>query len=105
VQEKIATLGEFPEFAGFLFGSVEPDPALLDRDVLREAAAAVAGVEKWEAGEIERALRGLAERLGRKPRELFQPIRVAVTGSSVSPGLFESLELLGKAESLARLSP
>jgi glutamyl-tRNA synthetase len=39
-----------------------------------------------------------------KPREAFQPIRVAVTGSKISPGLFESLEVLGKDESLARLS-
>ena len=52
---------------------------------------------------IEAALRGLAERLGLKPREAFQPIRLALTGSKVSPGLFESLELLGKEESLARI--
>jgi glutamyl-tRNA synthetase len=42
-------------------------------------------------------------RLGLKPREAFQPIRLALTGSKVSPGLFESLELLGRDESLARL--
>ena len=51
-----------------------------------------------------RALRGLAERLGLKPRDAFGPIRAAVTGSKVSPGLFESLELLGREESLARLA-
>ena len=50
------------------------------------------------------ALRALAERLGLKPRQAFQPIRLAVTGSKVSPGLFESLELLGRDESLARLT-
>jgi len=104
VQEKIATLGEFPAFAGFLFVRVEPDPDLLgDGAVLPAAAQALAGVEPFEADRIERALRELAERLGLKPREAFQPIRLALTGSSVSPGLFESLELLGKEESLARI--
>ena len=104
VQEKIATLGEFPRFAGFLFARVEPDPEMLgDGAVLPAAAAALAEVEPFEAKGIESALRGLAERLGLKPREAFQPIRLALTGSSVSPGLFESLELLGKEESLARI--
>jgi glutamyl-tRNA synthetase len=104
VQEKIATLGEFPAFAGFLFARVEPDPALLgDGAVLPAAAEALETVEPFEAEQIERALRGLAERLGLKPREAFQPIRLALTGSPVSPGLFESLELLGKEESLARI--
>jgi glutamyl-tRNA synthetase len=104
VQEKIATLGEFPAFAGFLFARVEPHPELLgDGAVLPAAAEALAGVEPFEAERIERALRELAERLGLKPREAFQPIRLALTGSSVSPGLFESLELLGKEESLARI--
>ena len=104
VQEKIARLGEFPDFAGFLFARVEPDAAQLgDGAVLPEAAAALADVEPFEAGRIEAALRALADRLGLKPREAFQPIRLAVTGSSVSPGLFESLELLGKEEALARI--
>ena len=104
VQEKIATLGEFPAFAGFLFARVEPDPELLgDGAVLPAAVETLAAVEPFEAKRIEVALRGLAERLGLKPREAFQPIRLALTGSSVSPGLFESLELLGKEESLARI--
>jgi glutamyl-tRNA synthetase len=104
VQEKIATLGEFPAFAGFFFGRVKPDPDKLgDGAVLPEAGAALAEVEPFDAERIEAALRALAERLGLKPREAFQPIRLAVTGSSVSPGLFESLELLGKDEALARI--
>ena len=104
VQEKIATLGEFPRFAGFLFGPLEPAPAVRDGAVLPAAAEALAGVEPFDAARIEAALRAVAERLGLKPRDAFQPIRVAVTGSTVSPGLFESLELLGKEESLARLN-
>ena len=104
VQEKIATLGQFPAFAGFLFARVEPDPELLgDGAVLPAAAETLAAVEPFEAERIEQALRALAERLGLKPREAFQPIRLALTGSAVSPGLFESLELLGKEESLARI--
>ncbi len=106
VQEKIERFGQFPEFAGFLFRDVAPDPALLDGDAPLVAAARdeLAGVEPFEASEIEAALRALAERLELSPRKAFQPIRVAVTGSKISPGLFESLELLGKDESLRRLS-
>src|SRR5439155_5135095 len=74
VQEKIETLGEFPGFAGFLFGPVEPDPALLAgaAPVLRGAHEALAEVEPWRADEIEAALRALVERLGSKPRDAFQ---------------------------------
>jgi glutamyl-tRNA synthetase len=106
VQEKIATLGEFPDFAGFLFEPVEPDRALIDGSgpLLQEARTILAELEPFEAARIEDSLRTLAERLGLKPREAFQPIRVAVTGSKVSPGLFESIELLGRDETLARLA-
>ena len=106
VQEKITRLGEFPAFAGFLFHDVEPDAAQLDggEDVLRGARDALAETEPFTAEPIEATLRGLAERLELSPRKAFQPIRIAVTGSKVSPGLFESLELLGKERSLARLT-
>jgi glutamyl/glutaminyl-tRNA synthetase len=103
VQEKIAKLGEFPDFAGFLFHDVEPDQALLDRGVLAAAAETLERVEPFTAEPIEAALKELCERLGLKPRQAFPPIRVAVTGSKVSPGLYESLELLGRDESLARI--
>jgi glutamyl-tRNA synthetase len=103
VQEKIETLSQFPDYVRFLFEDVRPDPALLDGEVLAAAAEELAAVEPFDADHIEPALRGLAERLGLKPREAFQPIRVAVTGSKVSPGLFESIELLGREQTLARL--
>jgi glutamyl-tRNA synthetase len=105
VQEKIERLGQFPEFAGFFFGPVEPDPGLLAGrgQILERAEEALASVEPFTAEAIEAALRGLADELGLKPRDAFQPIRVAVTGSLVSPGLFESIELLGRDEALARL--
>jgi glutamyl-tRNA synthetase len=106
VQEKIKRFGEFPGFAGFLFGPVEPDPALLDGGgaVLSEARQALEAVEPFTVDRIETALKEVCERLGLKPREAYAPIRVALTGSRVSPGLYESAELLGKDESLARLS-
>ena len=103
VQEKIAKLGEFPDFAGFLFHDVEPDPAQLDPDVLAAAAEALERVEPFTAERIEAALKELCDRLGVKPRQAFAPIRIAVTGSKISPGLYESLELLGREESLARI--
>jgi glutamyl-tRNA synthetase len=104
VQKKIERLDKFAEFAGFLFHDVEPDPGLLDPAVLASAVEALAQVEPWAAEAIEAALRGLAERLELSVRQAFQPIRVAVTGSMTSPGLFESLEVLGREESLRRLS-
>jgi glutamyl-tRNA synthetase len=104
VQEKIGRLGEFPGFAGFLFHDVEPDPALLDRRILGSASSALERVEPWTAEAIEVALKRLCDELGEKPRTVFPPIRVAVTGSRVSPGLYESLELLGKDESLNRIA-
>jgi glutamyl-tRNA synthetase len=105
VQEKIARLGEYPAFAGFFFHRVEPPPGLVEdaQPVLAEARETLAAVEPFTAEPIEGSLRGMAERLGLKPREAFGPIRAAVTGSRISPGLFESLELLGRDESLARL--
>jgi glutamyl-tRNA synthetase len=105
VQEKIETLDQFPDYVRFLFEDVAPDPALVDGSapVLAEAENALAGLEPFDAETIERELRGLADRLQLKPRDAFQPIRVAVTGSKISPGLFESLELLGRERSLDRL--
>jgi glutamyl-tRNA synthetase len=103
VQEKIPVLGAFPGFAGFLFHDVEPDPSLVDGAVLELAAGTLDEVEPWDAQTIERALRRLAAELELPPRKAFQPIRVAVTGSKVSPGLFESLELLGKTVTLSRV--
>ncbi len=104
VQEKITRLDEFPAFAGFFFHDVQPDRTQLDAAVLAPARETLEHVEPWAAEPIEAGLRALAERLGLPPRKAFQPIRVAVTGSTVSPGLFESLELLGREESLRRLS-
>src|SRR5438067_6585 len=105
VQEKIARLAEFPGFAGFFFHDVEADAADLDggTPMLTLAEEALTSLEPFEAPAIEAALREAADRLELKPRQAFQPIRVAVTGSKVSPGLFESIELLGRETTLTRL--
>jgi glutamyl-tRNA synthetase len=103
VQEKIGRLGEFPDFAGFLFEDVAPPADDLDPRILRAADEALERTEPWTAAAIEAALKELCVELGEKPRTVYAPIRVAITGSRVSPGLYESLELLGRETSLARL--
>ena len=91
-----------------LFGREAADvEKLLNEDgqvVVKAAHDALASVEGWETASIEEALRrALVEDLGLKPRNAFGPVRVAVTGRRISPPLFESLELLGRERSLARL--
>ncbi len=103
VQEKIGRLGEFPDFARFLFEDVAPPADDLDPRILRAADDALVATEPWTAAAIETTLRELCDELGEKPRTVYAPIRVAITGSRVSPGLYESLELLGRDTSLARL--
>ncbi len=105
VQEKIVRLEEFPAYARFLFEDVSPDPAEIDggAPVVAAARDALADLEPFTAESIESALRAMLAELGLKPRQGFQPIRIAVTGSNVSPGLFESIELLGRETTLARL--
>jgi glutamyl-tRNA synthetase len=105
VREKITKLSDYPAFAGFFFGDVEPDAAELDGGAQMLAATedALASLEPFDAASIEAALRAKADELGLKPRQAFQPIRVAVTGSRISPGLFESIELLGREKTLSRV--
>jgi glutamyl-tRNA synthetase len=106
VQEKLVRLEEFPDYARFLFEDVSPDRAELEGggQVLAAARDALAELEPFTAETIEAGLRGVAESLGLKPRQAFQPLRVAITGSRISPGLFESVELLGREKTLERLS-
>jgi glutamyl-tRNA synthetase len=102
VQEKIEKFSQYPDFARFFFEEVSPDGA--DPRICAAALERLREVEPWEATRLEEELRALADELGEKPRTAFQPIRLAITGSKISPGLFESLELLGRETSLARLS-
>ncbi len=101
VQAKIEKFSQYPDYVRFLFEPVSPGAA--DPVVCGAAAEALGVVDPWAAAGIEESLRAFAEAEALKPREVFAAIRLAVTGSKVSPGLFESLELLGRDESLARL--
>jgi len=115
VHERMTTLAEAVDMLGFLFvdeASFERDPAdaakLLDetgRGVAKAAHDALGEIPTWDTASIDEALReALVEGLGLKPRNAFGPVRVAITGRRVSPPLFESLELLGRERSLARLA-
>jgi glutamyl-tRNA synthetase len=109
-QEKMQTLDDFWRLAGFL---VEPQPidekawskVMRDgaTDNLARARDALAAVEPFDQEGVEQALRGLVEELGAKPKDVYQPVRVAISGSTVSPGIFESVALLGREETLARI--
>jgi glutamyl-tRNA synthetase len=113
VQERIHTLADGAALVDFLLAgddfSVDEEAAAkhLGADGQRVLAAAVASLEPlndWSAEPIESALHAaLVDGLGLKPRNAYGPIRVAVTGRTVSPPLFESMALLGRALSLARL--
>jgi glutamyl-tRNA synthetase len=111
VQEKLRELSQFESFAGFLFGPVRYEEDAVGRVVddpdspraLESARTALEQVAEWDAGSIEDALRGACEETGLKPRVLFGPVRVAISGRTVAPGLFESLQLLGREESLSRI--
>ena len=114
VAERVNKLAEVVPMLGFLFADEEhftrneDDVAkLLDEtgtDVVRAARDALAEIGQWSTAAIEEALRSaLIEERGLKPRVAFGPVRVAITGSRVSPPLFESMELLGRDRSLARL--
>jgi glutamyl-tRNA synthetase len=103
VQVKLVRLDRYPEYAGFFFRDVAPDAKLLDGRVLAAAAEALAELEPFETETIEQAMRSLAESLELKPGKAFQPIRAALTGTNVSPSLFESIELLGREKTLERI--
>ena len=105
VQEKIATLGEYPKFCAFLFSDPVPiaDELVGAREILLAAVAALDKTDPFDSEHIEQGLREMAELLELKPRKAFQPVRIAVTGSKISPGLFESIELLGRRKSINRL--
>jgi glutamyl-tRNA synthetase len=114
VTERVATLREATEMLGFLTDDdanfvVDPDAAAKQlgaeqRPTVVAARDALGSLSSFAAADVEAALRAaLVDALGLKPRHAFGPVRVAVTGSTVSPPLFESIELLGRERTLARL--
>jgi glutamyl-tRNA synthetase len=112
-QERMIVLSEAVGLLGFLFvEDVEIDEAAAaknlrpqDAEVLDAASAALRELADWSTTAIEEALKAaLVDGLGRKPRQAFGPVRVAVSGRTVSPPLYESIELLGRERTLARLA-
>jgi glutamyl-tRNA synthetase len=112
VKERMKVLEDAVPLLGFL-GAVDPEleedaqAALQTDDARRMLAASLEALESlpvFETAEIESALREVAEELGLKTRVAFQPVRIAITGSKVSPPLFDSLALLGKEVSLRRIA-
>ena len=111
-QDKISTLAEFWPLSGFFFDGPADDPAAREKFLGEDGRRAVAAArdalaalpEPWDAEGVEAALRSVVEALGLKNKAVFQAVRVALSGTTVSPGLFESIVVLGREESLARLS-
>jgi glutamyl-tRNA synthetase len=111
-QDKMSTLDEFWPLAGAFFDGPFDDPAARQkflstpdhREALQDARGALEALpEPWTPENVEEALRAVVERTERKPKQLFQPLRVALTGTTVSPGIFETVALLGRSEGLARV--
>jgi len=109
--DKIQTLADFWPLVSFLFQEPAEDEAAFQRIIcgnggvqrLQDAREALAGAEPFTVPEIEHALRGVVERSGAKPGQVFQPVRVAIAGGTVSPGIFESVALLGREQTLQRI--
>jgi glutamyl-tRNA synthetase len=109
-QDKMQTLADFWPLAGFLVERRDFDEQAWAKvmgdgapERLREARAALEQADPFDVETVERALRGVVDRLDVKAKEVFQPVRVAVAGTTVSPGIFESVAALGREETLARI--
>lgn len=111
-QEKVDTLGEVPALVSFLVEPFEMTDAAWERLVKVDEAAvvleavtgALQAVEVFDAEQVEAALRGVCAQLEQKPRVVFGPVRFAVTGRTVTPGLFESIVTLGRERTMDRLA-
>ena len=112
IQERIIMLSEVPAMLKFLFVknfAVEADSVAkitddASKQVLERSLKELEPLATWTHESIEAALRSsLIEEMGLKPRIAFGAVRIATTGSTISPPLFESMELLGKEASLARI--
>ncbi|HEX4109204.1 MAG TPA: glutamate--tRNA ligase [Solirubrobacteraceae bacterium] len=109
-QEKLQTLADFWPLCGFLYDGPAEDPKAREkwlgeegRAALRDARQALDPIDPFTVQALEPALGAVIERRGAKPRDVYQPIRVALSGGTVSPGIFQTLAVLGRAESLRRI--
>jgi glutamyl-tRNA synthetase len=110
VRDKAQTLDEAWPLIRFLFTEPADDDdawrKVMSADVrpaLSDAFDALTAADGFDAATIEEALSGVVERSGRKPKAVYQPLRVAITGTTVSPGIFDSLAALGREQSLRRI--
>lgn len=110
-QEKMQTLTDFEPLAGFIFDGPADDPKArekwLDEDgraALADVRAALEPLDTFAPEDVQAALEGVVAARGAKPKQVFQPVRVALAGTAVSPGIFETLVILGREESLTRIS-
>jgi glutamyl-tRNA synthetase len=109
-QEKMQTLDDFWRLAGFLVERQPTDEKAWSKvmsdgapERLAKARDALAAAEPFDPEHVEAALRSVVDELGEKPNAVFQPVRVAISGTTVSPGIFESVAVLGREEVLARI--
>jgi glutamyl-tRNA synthetase len=109
-REKMQTLTDFWPLAGFIFDGPGDDPAARakwlgedGRAALRRARDALEPLEPFAQDAVQAALEGLVAALEVKPKQVYQPIRVALAGRAVSPGIFETIAVLGRDETLRRI--
>ena len=109
-QEKIHTLADFWPLSGPLLDGPVDDPAARERwlgadgrAALSAAREALAELQSFDEASVAKALEAVVQRRAAKPREVYQPLRVAICGTTISPGIFESVALLGREETLARV--
>jgi glutamyl-tRNA synthetase len=110
-REKIQTLADFWPLVSFLYDGPVDDPQAFEKTMRRDGAVeslkaardALAQVEPFDVHGVETALRGVVDRRATKPANVFQPVRVAIAGTTVSPGIFESVATLGREQTLARI--
>jgi glutamyl-tRNA synthetase len=109
-QEKIHTLADFWPLAGFFFDGPRDDPTAREKwlgedghAVLVDVRAALAEVVDFDQAGVQEALERVLKRRDLKPRAVYQPVRVAISGTTISPGIFESVALLGREETLRRI--
>lgn len=111
MKPKIKMLKDLPEWVAFFFTETFPyDEAAVAKSLTGTSAAdrlkalleSYANLTEWNAATLEATLKETAVKLGNKTGELVHPARVAASGRSVGPGLYEMLEILGKERTLAR---
>jgi glutamyl-tRNA synthetase len=103
IQERMTVLSDFYSLAGFFFARPQVWEQPKDTQLCEQIHDSLQGVSDWRHDSLERAVRALAETIQKKPKDVFMMLRIAVTGKTVGPPLLESLEVVGKEETLSRL--